>query len=105
MQSNIKNAIFYILMLFSAFQIFSCATFTRNRLLKISKNPDIPIIDPQNDQVIKIKNNNRIVSNLLTIKSSKLCIIFHASRTTIKGDEINARTLYKNGFSRLNIIY
>jgi alpha/beta superfamily hydrolase len=98
---KVTKSIVCVLTVISFFQLFSCAAFTRERLFKTSKNPDIPVIDEHNDQLIKIQNENRDVSGLLSINSSKLCIIFHASRTTIKGDEINARTLYKNGFSIL----
>jgi hypothetical protein len=99
--NKVTKSIFCLSIIISVFQIFSCAAFTRERLFKVSKNPDIPVIDEHNDQLIKIQNENRNVSGLLSVNSSKLCIIFHASRTTIKGDEINARTLYKNGFSIL----
>lgn len=103
MLSNIinRNTVFSVLTVFIALQIYSCTAFTRNRLFNISKDPDIPIVDQYKDQLIKIQNENRDVNGLLTINGSKLCIIFHASRTTMKGDEINARTLYKNGFSIL----
>lgn len=103
MQSKkmIRNTLSCLLLALIALQICSCAAFARDRLFKISKDPDIPVIDQHKDQIVRIQNQNRDVSGLLSINSSKLCIIFHASRTTMKGDEINARTLYKNGFSIL----
>lgn len=83
--------------------IHSCKAYVRSNIFPAPGDISVPKIG--NDELIEVRNSDRIAKGLLSKKGNKIVIIFHGNGSTIANEYKPSEYFYLNNFSILLVEY